>query len=147
MFILFFLSYQSLDLSFDGSEPNGTAQRGQGKQRNLLHSNLPLLIFQRQICPLDLDGGFVYTPQRRKTNLFILDDLTISQVRVRYKDMTPSCTDHVPDQNRTFPPHLWRTKRIAHRDWNVNLRGCRILIIYRTNLTRQLTSMMRGLTI
>lgn len=29
-------------------------------------------IFQRYFRPLDLDGGFVYAPPRRKTNLFIL---------------------------------------------------------------------------
>ena len=44
-------------------------------------------------------------------------------------------------------PHLWCINRIAHGNWNVNLRGCRVLIICWLYLTRKLTVMTRGLMI
>ena len=59
-------------MSFDGSGPNGTAQRGQGIQAKILRPCRSIPTFQRYFRPLDLDGGFVYAPPRRKTNLFIL---------------------------------------------------------------------------
>ena len=37
-----------------------------------MHHGRLIPAFQRYFRPLDLDGGFVYAPQRRKTNLFIL---------------------------------------------------------------------------
>ena len=46
-----FLSFESLDLSFDGSGPNGTAPRSQGIQAKILHSSRSFTAFQRYFRP------------------------------------------------------------------------------------------------
>ena len=77
-----------------------------------MHCCRPFPAFQRYFRPLDLDGGFVYAPQRRKTNLFFL---MFSLYHIHKCDTRPATppkpiiclpkTDHVPLIYPTFTVH------------------------------------------
>ena len=72
----------------------------------------PFPAFQRYFRPLDLDGGFVYAPPRRKTNLLFLMFSLYHKHKYDTRSATPpkpitylSETDHTPLIHPTFTVH------------------------------------------